>query len=412
MKKHKNVIIIALLILLFVFMVFYIIKNYRDKNEDIVKVTVKNGLSINYLDGDLIEADTKEKKYTFSVTNDGSFERYYKIDINDLSAVKNIKYSLKSEESKINIEEEKLENENILEYAVINPGDTHTYTLTISPSIQKAKLGTLSIDEYVFEQEYFAQTIIANSNVSQAPKTSVGVDLSQTDEGLIQDIDDDGVTYYFRGNVKNNYVKFADLTWRIVRINGNNTIKLILDGTTSELKEYYTNTNNNYFAYINTNVRDSLNEWYNNNLANYDKYIASSKVCDNTAYTGSDQYIFSASQRLTINHNPTFNCLGTTINSKVMLLTADEIEYAGGLIGASNVDYYLFNNQIFNSSWTLTPAKGNSYEFYPYTLSMNGALEDSNVGSSQKAIRPVINIVKNISVTGKGTIDEPYELLF
>ena len=412
MKKHKAVIAITLLILLFALTIVLVIRHARLNNEPEVKVVVKNGLSINYIDGDQIYSDNKDNTYTFSITNDGSSERYYKIDITDLSKINNVIYSLYSDEAKINKEDEKLVDENILEYAVINPGETHTYKLKINSSLKKTKIGILTVDEYTFEQEYFAQTVILNSNLVQAPQTVVGTELATADEGLIQDIDDDGVTYYFRGNVQNNYVKFADMMWRIVRVNGNNTVKLILDGTTSDITEYYTNTTNNYFAYINTNIKEELSNWYSNNLSQYDKYIASSKVCDNTAYTGSEEYVFNASQRLTVNHNPTFNCLGTEINSKVSMLTADEVEYAGGLIGASNSSYFLYNGTITNSSWTLTPSKGNMYEYYPYTLSPNGSLEDGNVGSIKRSVRPVINIIKNVSVTGKGTQDDPYEILF
>ena len=40
-----------------------------------------------------------------------------------------------------------------------------------------------------------------------------------------------GDSYYYRGNVTNNYVKFADKYWRIVRINGDGTVRVIYDGT-------------------------------------------------------------------------------------------------------------------------------------------------------------------------------------
>ena len=40
--------------------------------------------------------------------------------------------------------------------------------------------------------------------------------------------DDYGTSYYFRGAVKNNYVEFANKCWRIVRITGDGSIKLIL----------------------------------------------------------------------------------------------------------------------------------------------------------------------------------------
>ena len=53
------------------------------------------------------------------------------------------------------------------------------------------------------------------------------------EKGIYQMSDDDGTSYYYRGSVENNYVEFAGLWWRIVRINGDGTIRLIYDGTTS-----------------------------------------------------------------------------------------------------------------------------------------------------------------------------------
>ena len=44
--------------------------------------------------------------------------------------------------------------------------------------------------------------------------------------------DDDGKTYYYRGSVAGNYVKFAGYYWRVIRVNGDGTVRLIYDGTT------------------------------------------------------------------------------------------------------------------------------------------------------------------------------------
>ena len=41
--------------------------------------------------------------------------------------------------------------------------------------------------------------------------------------------DDYGTSYYYRGNVTNNYINFAGMCWRIVRIEGDGSIKLILE---------------------------------------------------------------------------------------------------------------------------------------------------------------------------------------
>ena len=411
MNKKKKIIIIVLSILLCAILSFTVYKIFFSKPGEGVYVSVKNGLSINFLDGNKLTISSKGKEYRFSITNDTETEKYYQVRIDNFKKASKATYSLYSEESKVNIENEKINNEILLEYAVINPGDTHNYVLKLGKTFNKKYIGDITVDNYIFEEEYFAQTIIKNSDVSQNPKTVVGMEVATDDEGLVQDIDDNGVTYYFRGNVNNNYVTFANLNWRIIRINGDNTVRLILDGTTDEMAEYYTNTDNNYFAYVNTNIKSYLSNWYQNNLSQYEKFIASGKSCDNSQYTGTDQYIFQSSQRLLVNHNPTFNCLGSTVGSKITLITADEVEYAGGLAGVSNTSYYLYNSGIYNSSWTITPSKGSSSEFYPFTLSINGSLEENNIGNAKRSVRPVINIVKSVSVTGKGTKDEPYEIL-
>ena len=50
-----------------------------------------------------------------------------------------------------------------------------------------------------------------------------------TTEAVLASTEDDyGTSYYFRGAVKNNYVEFANMCWRIVRITGDGSIKLVL----------------------------------------------------------------------------------------------------------------------------------------------------------------------------------------
>ncbi|MCM1052501.1 MAG: hypothetical protein NC483_00770 [Ruminococcus sp.] len=44
--------------------------------------------------------------------------------------------------------------------------------------------------------------------------------------------DDDGITYYFAGNPTDNWFKFGDYYWRIIRINGDGSIRMIYHGST------------------------------------------------------------------------------------------------------------------------------------------------------------------------------------
>jgi len=68
-------------------------------------------------------------------------------------------------------------------------------------------------------------------------KTSCSSGCEEATVGLYEYEDDLGTSYYFRGDVENNYVKFGknasgqDMYWRIIRINGDGTVRIIYDGT-------------------------------------------------------------------------------------------------------------------------------------------------------------------------------------
>ena len=60
--------------------------------------------------------------------------------------------------------------------------------------------------------------------------TYKAVDSFDSEVGLYQAKDDMGTTYYYRGNVKNNYVSYGGFIWRIIRQNGDGSIRLIYSG--------------------------------------------------------------------------------------------------------------------------------------------------------------------------------------
>ena len=64
-------------------------------------------------------------------------------------------------------------------------------------------------------------------------KTSCSSGCEENTVGIFEAEDDLGTSYYFRGDVTNNYVKFANYFWRIIRINGDGTIRMIYDGTSA-----------------------------------------------------------------------------------------------------------------------------------------------------------------------------------
>ena len=64
--------------------------------------------------------------------------------------------------------------------------------------------------------------------------TQTELESDKSDKGLYVALDDYGTSYYYRGSVKNNYVYFADYYWRIIRINGDGSVRLLYAGTTKD----------------------------------------------------------------------------------------------------------------------------------------------------------------------------------
>ena len=169
----------------------------------------------------------------------------------------------------------------------------------------------------------FSETILANNEV-KTPITTPGAAISTASEALLASTEDDyGTSYYFRGAVTNNYVEFANKCWRIVRVGGDGSVKLILhnDNPTGAANPcdaannsasaafahyngstYTSRFNENYDdnAYIgfkygtpgsskyetthaNTNkstILTNLETWYTNNLKTYESVIDDTVWCN------------------------------------------------------------------------------------------------------------------------------------
>ena len=70
---------------------------------------------------------------------------------------------------------------------------------------------------------------IKKDNTVTTPTTTPGAEISSSTEALLASTADDyGTSYYFRGTVENNYVEYANMCWRIVRVTGDGAIKMVL----------------------------------------------------------------------------------------------------------------------------------------------------------------------------------------
>lgn len=94
---------------------------------------------------------------------------------------------------------------------------------------------------------------ILENNVVNEPLEDVWASVPEVaDLGLFKGEDNLGTTYYFRGMPEKNYLKFADKWWRIMRINGNGSIRIIYDGNTPSSQ----NDTNSHYAFSST-INDS-----------------------------------------------------------------------------------------------------------------------------------------------------------
>ncbi len=273
-----------------------------------------------------------------------------------------------------------------------------------------------------------------------------------------------GTSYYFRGEAKNNYVQFANKIWRIVRINGDGSIRLVLDGDigTSEFNTEYQGYKYVGYTYDNgtpctnaspcksvdiaTNVEEQigttdhggenstikakLEQWYYDNLRAYDNYITYGTYCNDTSFgsgseTGTLYYgpytrLWNGSSIV----KPQLTCPDPTANSsesqfvkdgnhtyggvyklKIGLLSGDEIVLAG--FKPTNSSGVTESNYLYYTS----SSSGYFWNSSPYVSSIDndsvfvGVLTSRNFSYSNDvaisySVRPVINLKQDVIWSG------------
>ena len=227
-------------------------------------------------------------------------------------------------------------------------------------------------------------------------------------------------TYYFRGNVENNYVSFAGFTWRIVRINEDGTIRIIMQDGINNNATYTFNSkysNYTYMYYSNSEVKPVLESWYQTNIRS--KEVLSKNVVSGNYYCEQAKVKYStsaatgnATMTVYTYYTPNFKCSTDgngkgIINSSIGLITYDEMVYSGGYRFAANENYYLFNGIGYMSmSPAATYDSGRNAGIW---FNSKDFISDNGVQYASYALRPVINLKSDIQKSsGDGTKDSPF----
>ena len=280
----------------------------------------------------------------------------------------------------------------------------------------------------------------------------------KSDKGLYQMEDDDGISYYYRGSVSNNYVKYAGAYWRIIRINGDGSIRILYAGTTpnatgstlnisstafntkgdnpayngymygSTLNESYEKTTANE---NDSNIKKVLDDWYKNNIlgTNNESVVADAGFCnDRSIYSGNgytttdSNTIYSPYYRYYQTQQPILKCPQTndlfTLNTNekgnkslkysIGLITADELMLSGQAKGYINDSTY--TNGYY---WTMTPSNFNAGALLAWTFFVNNnRLSSNGLVGGIAGVRPVINIKGDAKISGGiGTSSSPFKIV-
>ena len=316
--------------------------------------------------------------------------------------------------------------------------DMDTQTITVSPITKEG----LKCYLYFDEKAAAGDTILASENAPTGQTTD------WTNNGQ-------GVTYYYTGANPDNWFYFAGFYWRIIRINGDGSIRMIYQGTsanttgtgtqigTSAFNSSYNNNMYVGFKYTSEEVHgtgtnstilgasssSSLNTWYQNNLADEAEYIdgnagfcgdrtpsTSGSSSNGSGGTGTTATYYGAYIRLDSNNNPSLQCsdsrdIYTTTDSStgnksltypIGLLTADEYVLAGS--GNSYLDVGI-------DYWTMSPYYFiNGFAFVSIVHS-SGILSTNFKVNTAYGVRPVINLKANVTIlSGDGSSLNPYKI--
>lgn len=353
------------------------------------------------LDVKMYASSGNDLKYTLTSTNEGK-------DGTTINDIQNGEITQSNNEHKISLGNGKLSSKNSI----------HSYTLTF--------IGDEESMHYLFAKVEVKKnlpelkTLILgtnNQNVLQDKATlTTSFDESGDKAGLYSSTDTNSgnPTYFFRGNVENNNVKFAGLNWKILRINEDGSIRLILpEGINNNQKyeyhpEYQSNEVLNRSDIIkyyldgssigNSNTAvNILHQWYNEKLSNYSSNIKKTDFCQEKIQFNNDV--------------ATFKCpTGDTFNDTIAILNIYEAIHMGFYPRLTSNKAFITFDQ---SSLLLNHVLTNGDVVAQNAMRDNSIQETASYHRSggyvtKYRLNPVISLTSDVMATGDGTVSNPY----
>ena len=334
----------------------------------------------------------------------------------------------------------KFSRDNGSNYETINTSeDTYTYTFNNLESGTKYNIKVQVIDNAgnigEISKEISTQADSAGAYILASANPPTGQTTDWTG----------GTTYYYTGK-PNNWVQFAGFWWRIIRINGDGSIRMIYQGTSANetgtgtqigTSAFNSSYDRSYYVGLvhdgssqhgsgqNSTIMTTLNNWYNSNLASYEKdYIdtgagfCSDRNLQSGSWSPFGRHDYAAYGRLYNkgSESASLQCNSEDILSQdngrlpnpIGLITADEAALAG-VTWNNPKSSYLNTGKTY---WTMSPLRfnteaGGAFVFFVYS---SGRLGSGNLYSPW-GVRPAINIRSDVSLSGSGTTLDPFKVV-
>ena len=370
----------------------------------------------------------------------------------------------------------------IVETKEVNSETTYHYTLEIefvetntdqNHNENKTFSGRVIV-EFAEEGILLKDQILAdNPTIDNSRSGDITGVLTDNTTGTLYTAEDDwGTSYFYAGEVDNNWVRFAGFYWRIIRINGDGSIRLIYSGDSSSgpvetgedtqigISAFNEQRDDNaYVGYMygstgqssytpthannnNSTIKGVLDNWYKTNIVdkNYSQYVSTEAGFCNDRKTqsgvisdygttgyGTNATTYAPLGRLISNgswkssQTPSLKC--SQIANDMFTVSGSNkgnrtLNFSIGLITSDEVvlaggfgGSTNTNYYLYTGQyyWTMSP-----YYFYiggysyVFYVFSDGHLSGSSVNGTY-GVRPVINLDKNVTISsGDGTIDNPY----
>ena len=305
--------------------------------------------------------------YTFTITNSGTIDAYYTVsneeDSSNTLDTTYLKMKITSDDGYdsgiVTLKSLGSKTYRIIDEKILKTNKSITYKLylwisgeagnDIQDKTYKSKIvvnstSNKTLDTYCKDNGFTTLSdcmlVIANRDKTvESAKTNIkskGIpDFTQvatTDEGLYMAEDDEGESYYYRGAVKNNYVSFAGFIWRIIRRNGDGSIRIIYSGkSTSDTGDAVTIGNSQFNSkfwdptYVGYKYNEDFSLHESNGTTGYDWFTNTTKYNFGTGYTfdqSTRKFTLTGDiKQLTWNdnheeivNNQLYSCLNTSCN--------------------------------------------------------------------------------------------------